>query len=277
MRAYFTITLLCKVAKVSRQSYYVWLNNKKSNGYSSIISIIKTEQLKQSGSIGYRKMKILLHNEYRINIGKNKVLKIMHENDLLAKIRRKKIKYGLIAKEHLTAPNILKREFHADNKQSKLAVDITYIPIPNSMVYMASILDMYNNELIGYKLSQSQNISLTIDLVNDLCEQYALKGSLLHSDQGVHFTNKKYVKLLKEKGIVQSMSRKGNCWDNAVIESFFGHFKCECIKLRKRAMKSFQDVEEIVAEYIDYYNNVRPQSKLGGLSPVKYRLMNQKI
>jgi Transposase and inactivated derivatives len=210
-------------------------------------------------------------------MGKNKLLRLMRENNLLAVIRRKKPTWQKALSESYISKNILQRQFLTNAAKKKLAIDITYIPIPNSMVYMAAVLDLFNNEILGYQLSVKPNAILSTKLIRKLTANYPLKGSLIHSDQGIHFTNKEYVKLLQSYGIIQSMSRRGNCWDNAVIESFFGHFKSECIKLKKRALKRYEDVAEIVEEYITYYNNRRPQLRLDGLSPVRYRLKHEKI
>lgn len=204
------------------------------------------------------------------------IRKLMKEHHLQSKVRRKKPKYIKQGKEAITAPNILNRDFNTDKPKQKLATDITYIPIPNSMVYVSTILDLNNNEILEYKVSNKPDKSLSIDVVNKLIKNHNVNGSILHSDQGIHYTNHDYHNLLKHNGIIQSMSRKGNCWDNAPIESFFGHFKCECVKIRKKAIKSLSDVEEIVNEYIDFYNNKRPHSRLKGLSPILYRVALEK-
>lgn len=214
------------------------------------------------------------HLKTHNNISKSEYIirKLMKEHHLQSKVRRKKPKYIKQGKEAITAPNILNRDFSTDKPKQKLATDITYIPIPNSMVYVSTILDLNNNEILEYKVSNKPDKSLSIDVVNELIKNHNVSGSILHSDQGIHYTNHDYHNLLKNNGIIQSMSRKGNCWDNAPMESFFGHFKCECVKIRKKAIKSLSDVEEIVNEYIYFYNNKRPHSRLKGLSPILYRL-----
>ena len=113
--------------------------------------------------------------------------------------------------------------------------------------------------------------SLSVDVVQELAARRSLKGSLIHSDQGIHYTNREYHQLLKSKSIIQSMSRKGNCWDNAMAENFFSHLKYECVRLVKRSFRSFLDVVEAVEGYIRFYNEERPQLRLNGLSPVTFR------
>lgn len=193
----------------------------------------------------------------------------MRENQLLSHIRRKKSKLAChLANEKLIAGNILNRDFSSQEPGKKYVTDITYIPSPNSMVYVSVILDLFNREVVAYKISQNLDSTLSTDVVMTLCTKRSVAGALLHSDQGIHYTNKSYQGLLKEKGIILSMSRKGNCWDNAIMENFFSHLKCECVRIRKRSLRSFLDVVEAVEENLVYYNHERTQRKLNGLSPV---------
>lgn len=252
----FTVSLLCSVAHVSRSSYYKWLTTNELHKNKKTLDIIQFEQAQHFNTIGYRNMKDILKNSYGIKIGKNKVYAIMKQYKLQAVIRRKKFKY-IPSKEHLTEPNILNRMFKSNRIGEKYVVDITYLPIPNKMVYLAACIDLCTRDVIAYNLSLKQVAILSTDLINKLSQKRNLKDVIIHTDQGVHFTNHAYVNLLKENGVLQSMSRRGNCWDNAIIENFFGHFKCECYKIRKKAMKTYDDVSEIVAEYIDYYNTKR--------------------
>lgn len=182
----------------------------------------------------------------------------MHEHSLQAVIRRKgrsKVKFG---DEHKSFPNILNQEFTVNQPCKKLATDITYIPIPKQHVYLSVLLDMHKPyQVLAYKVTTDAKASLSIDVVKDAISKYSLSGSMIHSDQGIHYTNSQYSKLLQENGIIQSMSRKGCCWDNAVIENFFSHFKTECVKLKKKAMRSLNDVIQIVDDYIHFYNNFR--------------------
>ena len=169
--------------------------------------------------------------------------------------------------------NRLHQDFRSTKPGKKYVTDITYIPIPNSMAYISVLLDLYNGEVVAYKISQSLDRSLSVDVVQELAARRSLKGSLIHSDQGIHYTNREYHQLLKSKSIIQSMSRKGNCWDNAMVENFFSHLKCECVRLVKRSFRSFLDVVEAVEGYIRFYNEERPQRqlRLNGLSPVTFR------
>lgn len=238
----------------------------------SLKEMIAFEQAKARWILGYRQMKIKLKHRYGLNVSANKILKIMRENKLLSCIRRKKFKMAChLASEKLIAANVLDRNFTSNKPDEKYVADITYIPIPNSMVYVSVILDLFNREVVAYKISQNLDATLVTDVVKRLSEKRMVNGALLHSDQGIHYTNKSYQGLLKEKGIISSMSRRGNCWDNAIVENFFSHLKCECVRVRKRSLRSFLDVVEAVEEYISYYNKERTQKKLHDLSPINFR------
>ncbi len=147
----------------------------------------------------------------------------------------------------------------------KFVTDITYIPIGHDFVYLSVILDLCNKEVVAWELSARNDLQLVLDTV----KQLNAKNAILHSDQGFQYTTKSYRDLLEEKELMGSHSRRGNCFDNACIESFFSHLKTEKLYLAKP--DSVAAARTCVAEYIDYYNNERFQKKLGDLSPVEYR------
>jgi putative transposase len=234
--------------------------------------ILQFEQARLHGILGYRRMKHLLQQKHQRLVNGKKLCIIMREVGAQAVIRRKKHKTpNRISQESRIVGNVLKREFATNSLGKKYVTDITYIPIPNSMVYVSVILDLFNNEIVTYKISQSLDRSLSIDVIKKLAAKRSLDQVLIHSDQGIHYTNQEYHQLLQEKNIIQSMSRRGNCWDNAMAENFFSHFKCECIKVRKRSLRSFLDVVEASEKYFLYYNGERTQKKLKGMSPVAFR------
>jgi transposase InsO family protein len=264
LRILYSTFLLCAIANVSRSGFYKWLNTKQIKREDDILDILKFEHRRLNGIYGYRKMKVLLKKKYDITINHKKLKKIMKENALNACIRLRK--YRNAEKENktkLVAENVLARDFRSEKPGEKYITDITYIPIP--------LIDLFNGEVVERKTSTNLDASLSVDVIKKLSKKRDLNGAIIHSDQGMHYTNNLYNELLKEKGVIQSMSRRGNCWDNAVMENFFSHFKSECVKIRKRAMKTSQDVKEIVDEYIYFYNNERIQLKLNGLAPVEFR------
>ena len=173
------------------------------------------------------------------------------------------------------APNIINRDFAANAPFQKLATDVTEFAVCNEKVYLSPILDMYNNEIVSYSISTSPNFNQTREMLNELiCKLPSNTTPILHSDQGWQYQMNEYQRLLKENNIMQSMSRKGNCLDNSVMENFFGRLKIEMFYGEKfESVNSFIDK---LKEYIYYYNNERIMLKLK-MSPVKYRAQNQII
>ena len=192
----------------------------------------------------------------------------MKEMNISSKIRIKKYKSykGLVGK---IAPNILNRNFNSMKPNEKWATDITEFHLLNQKVYLSTIIDLYNGEIVCYNIGRSQTFWLVEETLKKAKSRMKQsKNLLLHSDQGWHYQQKAYQEFLKEYGITQSMSRKGNCLDNSVQENFFGHLKSEFFKLEK-----FENVNIFIKEleeYIDYYNNDRIKVKLK-MSPMQYR------
>ena len=191
----------------------------------------------------------------------------MRENQISSIVRKK----HRLPKEAATVKeNILNRNFKAIAPGQRFVTDITYIPTVHMMTYLCTVIDLYNNEPVVWNISDSQDKNLSLEAIKNLAAKVNLEDSIIHSDQGVHYTSSAYVELLKNLKVKQSMSRKGNCWDNAKAESFFAHFKSETIHLMKKKIKDLNDVKQITEEYMDYYINERPQKALGGLPPSAY-------
>lgn len=212
-----------------------------------------------------------LHNRgYQIN--HKTVQRLMRELNLKCMVRIKKYRSykGEIGK---IAPNILKRDFHASAPNQKWTTDIAEFSLFGAKLYLSPILDMYNGEIISYNISERPVLGQVMDMLDKAFEKIPDNTNLIfHSDQGWQYQHKQYQKRLKDKGIQQSMSRKGNCLDNSVMENFFGLLKSELLYL-----KDFESVEEFKVEledYINYYNNKRIKEKLKRLSPVQYRLQS---
>lgn len=169
------------------------------------------------------------------------------------------------------APNILNRKFTAEKPLEKLVTDVTEFKLHDKKLYLSTLQDLYNGEIISYEISERPNFYLVSNMLNKALENiHPTQGMLIHSDQGWHYQQKRYQRMLGEKGIIQSMSRKGNCLDNAVMENFFGHLKSELLYIQK-----FTSMEHFIIElhkYIHWYNYERIKRKLNGLSPVSYRL-----
>ena len=217
---------------------------------------------------GYRRILAVLRQKGYI-INHKTVLKLMKSLSLQAKQRKSKYKSykGEVGK---VADNLLKRNFSAEKPFEKLTTDVTEFFVCNEKIYLSPIMDLYNREIISYSISKSPNFWQTKEMLQGLFEKLPNGATpLLHSDQGWHYQHKQYRKMLEEKGIKQSMSRKGNCYDNSVMENFFGHLKSELLYLQE--FESLEHFKEELTEYIDYYNNRRIKARLKGLPPAIHR------
>lgn len=174
------------------------------------------------------------------------------------------------------APNLINRDFKADRPAEKWTTDITEFSLFGQKLYLSPILDMYNDEIISYNISERPHLGQVMDMLDKAFMRIPDgTGLILHSDQGWQYQHREYQQRLKAKGIRQSMSRKGNCLDNAVMENFFGLLKSELLYLRE-----FKDIDEFrdeLEKYIDYYNYKRIKGKLKGLSPVQYRVQSSRV
>lgn len=194
---------------------------------------------------------------------------------LYCKVRRKKYN-SYQGKRGSVAENIIKRNFKAEKPNKKWTTDVTEFALLGKKVYLSPILDMYNSEIISYSISKSPNFRMVQEmLAKAIVKVKNTEGIILHSDQGWQYQMEEYQKCLQEHGMIQSMSRKGNCLDNAVIENFFGLLKSELFY-----GEEYKSIEEFIAklkEYIDYYNHTRIKAKLKGLSPIQYRKQSLSI
>ena len=171
-----------------------------------------------------------------------------------------------------TAENLVKREFEMHGPRSVLLTDITYIPLNGAFCYLSTILDGCTKQVLSYVLSESLEVDFVLETVQKMVHQHGIslkKETILHSDQGCHYTCIKFIQLVKNSSLRQSMSRKGNCWDNAPQESFFGHMKDELAEMIPN-WTCFADVQRSIDDWMDYYNNDRYQWDLAKLSPNEY-------
>jgi len=243
----------------------------KPDKYTEVKLIIEQIYQKNKGRYGYRRVTMELHNRgYLIN--HKTVQKLMKQLNLKCMVRIKKYQSyrGTIGK---IAPNILLRNFKASKPNQKWVTDVTEFALLGEKLYLSPILDLYNGEIVSYNISPRPTFQQTIDMLKKAFDKIPDNlGLILHSDQGWQYQMKNYQSMLIEKGIQQSMSRKGNCLDNSVMENFFGILKSELFYLQ--AFDSLEDFIRELEEYIDYYNNQRIKCKLKGLSPVQYRIQS---
>ncbi len=223
------------------------------------------------GRYGYRRITLEMRNRGYV-INHKTVSRLMKVLGLKCQVRIKKYRSykGEIGK---VAPNLLDRDFRADKPNQKWTTDITEFSLFGQKLYLSPILDMYNGEIISYNISNHPVLNQVMDMLDKAFEKIPDNtGLIFHSDQGWQYQHKIYQKRLKEKGIRQSMSRKGNCLDNAVMENFFGLLKSELLYLRE--FESLEEFREELEKYIYYYNHQRIKGKLKGLSPVQYRIQS---
>ena len=256
---------------MARSTYYYHLKQlNKEDKYKKIKEVIQLIYHENKGRYGYRRITMELHNRgYKIN--HKTVLRLMNILGLKSIIRKKR-KYssyrGTIGK---IADNLLKRNFKADKPNEKWVTDVTEFKVNEEKLYLSPIIDLFNGEVISFELSRRPVFNQIIKMIDKAFKTIPNDTNLiLHSDQGWQYQMKKYQQLLKEKGIRQSMSRKGNCLDNSCAENFFGILKSELFYLKK--YETIEELEKDIIEYIDYYNNQRIKGKLKGMSPVQYRI-----
>lgn len=251
---------------MARSTFYYTLSVKdKADKYKDIKEKIK----KVDELYGYRRVTVELQNQ-GIRINHKTVLKLRYELGLQCLVRQRKHAHKQ-GHESFVAPNLLKQNFVSDSPLEKLVTDVTEFAVCGKKVYLSPVLDLFNKEIIGYSIAQRANTEMVLQMMKQVIPKLPKgKQIILHSDQGSLYKSHLYRDLLGQLEITQSMSRKGNCFDNAVIENFFGHLKTEFFYLR-----TFNSVEEFIKglkQYIHYYNYKRIKLKLGGLSPVQYRI-----
>jgi putative transposase len=223
------------------------------------------------GWYGYRRITFALRNEGTF-VNHKTVQKLMGQLHLKGK--QKRIHYRSFKGEvgHV-APNVIDRDFSSQKPYQKMTTDVSQITIKNNKIFISPLLDMYNGEIITYTITDRPDLRMVTDMMNQALQKIDVpEGCVIHSDQGWHYQHKHYQKLLKDKGITQSMSRKGNCLDNAMMENFFGIMKSELLYLFK--WDSMEQFKVALREYIKYYNNKRIKLRLNGMSPVQYRTHN---
>ncbi|HRG62591.1 MAG TPA: IS3 family transposase [Burkholderiales bacterium] len=259
-----SIEVACNLFGVSRSGYYKSKHSKPRT--SAEHDLIKQVYVNSKGRYGYRRVCDTLNAKYSLTINHKKVLRIMRELGLKSKIRAKKKYFGI--NDNLFAANVLNRNFYSEQPKSKLVTDVTYLNVGGKNHYLSVVLDLFNNEVVSYKLSKFNNVLFVLESVKSALQQINSK-CILHSDQGHQYTSKAYTSLSQQEGIVKSMSRRGNCLDNACIESFFGHLKSESIYITK--VNTYEELTCLIDEYIHFYNNERIQSKLRKMAPIEYR------
>jgi transposase InsO family protein len=269
-----SVSMLCRFAKVSKAGYYKWLKiiSNKSKDYDDYL-LVKEMFDRGKGKWGWRSIQMHLNQDRSITMNHKKIIRLKNKYHLITKIRRKNPYKAIMkkTKEHRTFENILNRNFSQQEPKKVFCTDITYLPYHGRMAYLSAVKDIATHEIVGWNLSHHLYMDIvfgTIESMKSNQSMQSFQNILIHSDQGFHYTSPEYVTMVKNLGLTQSMSRKGNCVDNAPMESFFGHFKDE---VDYQSCQTFEELLAMVKEYMEYYNNRRPQWDLKKMTPVQYK------
>ena len=266
-REQYGISEMCRLFDVSRSGYYKYLKRKDIPAKDlDLANKIEECQIENHRTYGYRRVHIWLERQGIYHNPKT-ILRVMQKYNLLSVVRRKKFHY---CSQYLHRyPNILNREFSADRPNQKWVTDISYIKTAQGFLYLSVIRDLYDNSIVAYKTAKEQSIKLVLDTIKAAKRKEKVTGELqLHSDQGFQYTSHAYFNLTQSYGIKQSMSRRGNPYDNALAENFFSILKTECIHRVK--LQTHEQAQLLIGEYINYYNNYRIQTKTK-LTPLEKR------
>lgn len=271
---------LCEIAGVSRSGYYNWVaaadkrEQKEAQDRADFDLILQAYNFRGYDK-GIRGIYMrLLHLDPPVVMNLKKIQRLMHKYSLFCPIRKAN-PYRRMAKAMRTDcvfENILNREFKEHGPRKVLLTDITYIPYCGIFCYLSVIIDAFTKQALAYVLSESLELDFVLETVQSLIDKHGVSldaDTLIHSDQGCHYTSKKFRQIVKDSELRQSMSRRGCCWDNAPQESFFGHMKDE-IGVKISVAESFSEVQTIIDDWMDYYNRERYQWELAKLSPDEY-------
>lgn len=265
----YPVSGLCQCLGVSRSGYYGYLRRRgRPDRDEKLAVLIKECQSKRGYIHGYRYIHLWLERRKSYHCNPKTVLRVMRKYGLLSRARRKK--YQTMGQELHRYPNWLDRNFSAQRPNEKWVTDITRIQTGEGALYLSVIRDLYDNSIVAYQISPQQSIRLVLDTVAEAVGKEMTAAELhLHSDQGSQYTSQAYFVLTKEHGIIPSMSRRGNCYDNAMAENFFSLLKTECIYRQK--LLTFEQARREIEDYIRFYNYDRLQVKLG-MTPMEKRL-----
>lgn len=264
---------MCKVFNIKRSSYYAWLKRPPSESQmknEKLVVEMKRVHKESYGTYGARRIKEQL-NADGIECGKNKVSKLMKENNISSKITRKFKATTYSNHNYNIAPNLLKQNFNVDAPKTVYVGDITYIGTDEGWLYLATVVDLFNMEIVGWSMDSTMTRKLVIDsFTAAISKENPEEGFIFHSDRGVQYASYDYQDLLRENGCRQSMSAKGCCYDNACAESFFSSLKK--VMLYGRKFKTRTDAQSVIVEYIElFYNSRRLHSTLGYKSPKDFK------
>ena len=269
LRREHPLAMLLEIAQLPRATFYYHLKaQKKADKYAVVREEITAIYHEHKGRYGYRRITTELKNR-GVFINHKTVQRLMKEMGIQCRVRVKKYRSykGEVGK---TAPNHLKRNFHAEKPNHKWVTDVTEFHLFGQKLYLSPILDLCSRDIVSYTISEHPVLSMVTSMLEKAFDTIPDgTGLILHSDQGWQYQHKQYQRMLEKKGIIQSMSNKGNCLDNAVMENFFGILKSELLYLRD--FDSMEHFKHELIEYLNYYNHKRIKAKLKGLPPALHR------
>lgn len=259
---------MCAIADVSKSGYYRWLKqaDQPQKDYQDYL-LIKEIFDRGKGRLGWRQISMKLERERRVHMNHKKIQRIKNKYGLITKIRRRNPYKAIMKKtqEHRTFPNQLDRQFTQLIPHRFFCTDITYLFFNHRVAYLSVVKDIASGEVVAWYLLEHVTIGLVLKTLEQM-KQY--QNALVHSDQGFHYTNPEYIAKVKALQMIQSMSKKGNCIDNAPIESFFGHLKDD---VDYKSCKTFEQLRSLIENYITYYNCQRAQWDKNKMTPTEYR------
>lgn len=278
--ARLSVAELCRMAGVSRSGYYAWLKaaplrQEREEKDREEFGKIKEAYNFRGYNKGARGIQMrLLHETPPVIMNLKKIRRLMKKYGLQCPIRKPNPYRQMMRamRTNHVAENVVQRAFKQFGPRQALLTDITYLFYNGGVCYFSPVIDVCTHEVLAYKLSDNLKVDFVLSMVDDLLKKYGAElddDVIVHSDQGCHYTSNAFIGKLREAGFIQSMSRKGNCWDNAPQESFFGHMKDEIKELISRC-KTTEEVREVVDDWMDYYNHDRYQWDLRKLSPSEY-------
>jgi len=272
------VSTLCELSNVSRSGYYAWLQGEEKRQLREESDELEVELIRyifkqHNDKAGALSIKMFLENDYYVVMNHKKIRRLMRKFNLITKLRRANPYRKMLraTQEHRTCENLLNREFDQGEPGKVLLTDITYLYYGNGQkAYLSCVKDGATKEILAHYLSTSLEMKIVYQTLNKLQEttEYFHPEAILHSDQGFHYTHPLFQDKVKKLKIKQSMSRRGNCWDNAPMESFFGHFKDW---VDHKACETLRGLKQQVDSFIEEYNNNRYQWGLKKMTPVQYR------
>ncbi|WP_301775142.1 IS3 family transposase [Pseudidiomarina terrestris] len=269
LKARFNLQHLLKAVGLARSVYYYHRQSmKRPCPDGALKTKIREIYHAHKGRYGYRRITLTLRLS-GTSVNHKRVQRLMCELGLKSKVRPKRYKSyrGEVGR---VAPDLVQRKFTADKPNQKWVTDVTEFKVGEQKVYLSPVIDLFNQEVVSYEVRKSVTLPLVTDMLKKAIGKLRPHETpIIHSDQGWQYQNRAYQQQMREKGLQQSMSRKGNCLDNAVAENFFGILKTEMY--HNEVFKSADELIENIKEYIDYYNTKRIKLKLKGLSPIEYR------